>query len=248
MNGDYWMPRRKKGHAPARRDVEVSGGDLTELIIEAGEGGRVSGGMTYEGGERINYAHLRLLRVPERAGAPPEVGDARNANFEGGRFSAEGLPAGRFLFLPRTYESGDESYIKSITWNGKDLLREPLELGEGASVEGVQIVFARNPATLRVTAVRAGDRKPAHNAVAFLVAADAPEWSSHYARQLFCAMDGEGACVVKAPPGEYHVVALPQRLAGRSAGAEIRRRRAAAPRVVLRAGESKQLEVAVPDK
>jgi hypothetical protein len=41
---------------------------------------------------------------------------------------------------------------------------------------------------------------------------------------------------------------LPRKLARAAVEAEVRRRTASAPRVTLRAGETKELEVAVPDK
>src|SRR5215210_4199872 len=109
------------------------------------------------------------------------MSDYRSAEVDRGQFSIDGLPAGRFYIQPSTYESGENNYVKAITWNGKDLLREPLELAEGASAEGVQVVFARNPATLRLTAVRAGDRKRATYAFAFLLPAESPDFSAYNA-------------------------------------------------------------------
>jgi hypothetical protein len=238
-------PRRKRGYAPARRDVDVSGGDLSDVEIEAGDGGRISGVVSVEGGGAVEYAHVNLIPVPDGASA---AGDTRNAAVDGGRFGFEALPAGRFVIQPRSFTSDGTLYVKSINWNGKDLLREPLELGEGATAEGVEVVFARNPATLRVTAVRAGERRPARYAYAFIVPADAPAWSRYSAGDLSCATEEGGSCSVKAPPGEYHVVLMPRKLARDAMAAEVRRRTPASPRVVLRAGETKEFEAVVPDR
>jgi len=247
MNGNYRPPRRKPGLAPARRDVEVSGGDLPDVLIETGEGGRISGRITVEGGDSNISAHIVTLRLPDGGGAPA-MSDFRSADVGSGRFSIDGLPAGRFYIQPSTYEGGENTYVKAVTWNGKDLLREPLELAEGASAEGVQVVFARNPGTLRLRAVRAGDRKPSLNAFAFLLPTDAPDLPVYSSQHPSCSTSGEGFCFLKAPPGEYAVVVLPRRVSRESVEAEVRRRAAVAPRVTLRAGETKELEVVVPDK
>jgi hypothetical protein len=176
------------------------------------------------------------------------VSDFRSADVRSGQFSVDGLSAGRFYIQPSAYVSESSVYVKAITWNGRDLLREPLELAEGASAEGVQVVFARNPATLRLSAVRASDRKPSFNSFAFLLPTDAPALPIYSSQHPSCSTSEAGFCLLKAPPGEYAVVVLPRRVSRESIEVEVRRRAAAAPRVTLRAGETKELEVAVPDK
>ncbi|HEX8352700.1 MAG TPA: hypothetical protein VF611_07370, partial [Pyrinomonadaceae bacterium] len=162
------------------------------------------------------------------------------------RFSVEGLPGGKFFLQPGTSER--KVYLKSITWNGKDLTREPLELAEGATAEGVRVVFGRDPATLRLTAVGAGDRKPALYATAFLQPADAADLSPRSARLLSCSTGDGGSCNVEAPPGEYHIVVLPRKVSRDAVEAEVRRRAPGSPRVVLRAGEAKEFEAVVPER
>jgi hypothetical protein len=245
--GAYRRPRRKRGHAPARRDVEVAG-DLSGVTIEVGDGARVSGTVTTEGGEAVGSARVGLLRADAAAAVIPTLADTRSAEVDDGRFDAEGLPAGRYFVQADAYHYESSLYVKSVTWNGKDLMREPLELAEGAAVEGVRVVYARGPASVRVKAVRAGDRKPALHALVILLPAGGPEWSAYSARQLTCWTLDEGSCTVKAPPGEYRVVALPRKSLREGFEAEVRRRAAAAPLVGLRARETKELEAVVPDR
>jgi hypothetical protein len=247
MNGSLGPQRRKRAFAPARRDVDVSGGDISEVAVEVSEGARVSGTVTVEGGAAPRFAYVNLLRVPE-GGRRPTPSDMHNAAAESGRFTADGLDAGKFFIHASTYDEDKRFYVKSINWKGRDLLREPLELGEGASAEGVEIIFSRNPATLRVSAVAAPGGKHAPGVGVFLVPADAGEWQPYGGLQLFCWTEEEGTCGVTAPPGEYRVVALPQKLMRDAPEAEVRRRAAAAPRVSLRAGETKELEVVASDR
>ena len=246
--GAYRPPRRKRGHAPARRNVEIAG-DVSDVTFELSDGGRVSGVLTSEGGAGMTYASVSLVRVAEgSAGATQE---ARSADIMEGRFSVEGLPAGRYFIQPSTYGEERKFYVKSVTWNGKDLTREPLVLGEGATAEGVQIVFARGPAELRVKAVSAGDRRPVLYALVTLLPAggnDAPAAPPQAARTHTCWTDEYGACTLTAAPGEYRVVARSRRSLREGNEAEVMRRAVAAPLVSLRAGETKELETVVPDR
>jgi protocatechuate 3,4-dioxygenase beta subunit len=248
MNGVmHRRPRRKRGFAPARRDVEVAS-DLSDVTVEVGDGARVAGTVVTEDGDPVEFARINLLRVPEGTAGIPTLADALNAEVDGARFSVEGLPAGRYFVQSGSYHDDTTLYVKSVIWNGKDLMREPLELAEGASAEGVRVVYARGTAALRVKAVRAGERSPALHTFVVLVPADSPEWSPYAPRQLTCWTADEGSCVVKGPPGDYRVVALARKGAREGFEAEVKRRAAAAPLVSLRAGESKELEAVVPDR
>jgi len=243
----YRPPQRKRGFAPARRDVEVSGGALSDVVIEAPLGGRVAGVVTTEAGEPTQEAHVSLLHAPER-GTEALADGVGGVTTSGGRFSLDGLPAGRFFLHAYIFDEGQTSYIKSVTWDGKDLMREPLELGEGAEVEGVRVVFARDAATLHLTAVTAGDGKPAPRTNILLLPADLSAWQPYSMRNIFCTTGADGSCPLLAPPGEYRVVTLPRRLPSGGAEGEVRRRAALSPAVSLRPRETKELKVTVSDK
>jgi hypothetical protein len=239
----YTPPRRKRGYAPTRRDLEVSG-DVSEFIVEVADGARITGTISVEGGATLRYAYVGAVRVD---GGVPDDSSARSAYSEGTRFNVEGLPAGKYFLQPSVGGSESTIYLKSITWNGKDLLREPLELAEGAAAEGVRVVFASNPSTLRVTVRAPEGKRPAPGVYVYLVPSDISQWSPHV-RPFFCATDNTGVCMVTAPPGDYRVVAL-RRLSMTPATyeQEIRQRAANAPRITLREGETSQTEVEAPD-
>jgi hypothetical protein len=244
---DYRPPRRRKRYAPTQREVRVSGGDMTELAVELSEGARISGTVTVEGGKSVpGYMGIMAVRVTPN---PAEtLGDAmQSANARGGEFTIEGLPAGKFFLHPNSYElESGGVYLKAITWNGKDILHEPLEVGEGATIEGVRIVFSSDPAYLEVHALTP-DKKPAQNVNVFLIPADTSKWSL-YAPQVFCSTGASGACTVKAAPGDYVVVTMLLRAGDADVEPEIRRRALTSPRVSLRGGETKTVEVSVTEK
>jgi hypothetical protein len=246
MNSAYRAPRKKRGYAPTRHDLEVSSGDVSEVDVEVGEGGRIYGSITIEGGGTPRYSFVNALRVTE-GGSEFGAADMKNATAEGGQFSIEGLPAGKFFLRASTYDEVGKLYVKSLTWGGRDLMRQPLELAEGASIEGVEVVFAHNPATLRVMATQGTGKTPAVSASIFIIPADVAGWSP-YTQQFLCGTDGEGFCSVTVPPGDYRVVALPRSALRGPYEVEVKRRAANALTVSLSAGETKDLHLAAPEK
>jgi hypothetical protein len=244
---EYRPPRRKRSYAPTRVNLEVSGGDVTEFVVEVAEGARVAGTVTVEGGGKPAYWHVSVMRVGEGGAVHEEEGQAEVVGTRGSRFAVEGLSAGKFLIQPTLVggddEEDEELYLKSIMWNGRDLLRTPLELAEGASVEGVRIVYGRNPATLRVT-VRGAGRRQAEEFLIAVVPTDLSAWSP-YGEQASCLTEG-GACEVSAPPGEYRVLAMRTPEGPEDYEQEVRRRAPNAVRVTLREGETGRVEVDAP--
>ncbi|MBV9924453.1 MAG: carboxypeptidase regulatory-like domain-containing protein [Acidobacteria bacterium] len=243
-NTSTYRPRRpRRTHAPARVNLDVSGGDVSEFVVELAEGAHVTGTVTIEGVGQPRYGRVSLVRVGE-GGALDYTGTTAGGGIDGGRFDVGGLSSGRYMIQAYVGGGEGEVYLKSVTWNGKDLTREPLELTEGATVEGVHVVFARNPAAL--TVVVRGDRRRRVGVGIYVMPSDQARWTSQ--TQLFCRTDEGGTCRVSGAPGEYVVVAMPPAAAGASLEAELRRRAATAPRVTLREGEAGRAEVDAPDK
>jgi hypothetical protein len=240
----YRPPRRKRAYAPTRVNLDVSGADVSEYVVELAEGARITGTVSVEGGNPPRYGHVSVLRLVE-GGAAPDYSVMHYGSMDDGRFAVEGLTAGRFLLQPTVGGADPGIYLKSITWNGRDLRREPLELAEGAAAEGVRIVYGRNPATLHATVRGAAGRRPPEEFFVTLVPADLAGWSPH-AQPLFCMTGESGACRVNAPPGEYSVLALRRPTHPGAYEQEVRRRAPTAPRVELREGETSRVEVDAP--
>lgn len=235
-------PRRpKKRYAPAERDVQVSAA-AGEVNFELSEGGRLSGAVVSEGGKEPGpggyvYA-VRASGMAQR--------DFQHAPVTRGKFRLAGLTPGEYSVHYQSYSQreGAGFYVKSIIWEGKDLLRERVTVGEGASVEGVSIVLSNDVATLRVS-IKA-DGRPARGLPVFLMSGDPEGWSQH-SRQFHCMTGGDGSCEISAAPGEYAVVALPRAPGSvETWAAAMKRLGPSAPRAALRAGETKTLELTAP--
>ncbi|HEX6622134.1 MAG TPA: carboxypeptidase regulatory-like domain-containing protein [Pyrinomonadaceae bacterium] len=252
-NLSHARPQRKKRYASGRRDVKVSA-DIDDLSLELSDGARVAGRVTFEGGKPPEYSTLFLTPSEPR---PSEFAmeAVPGATVFNGVFQVEGLRPGKYYVHPNTYgvaeggnEADDDFYVKSISWNGRDLMHEPLEVGEGANVEDVRIVYARGPARLFVRVTTQADKEPARRALVFLVPANTQGWSL-YGQNPRCHTDDEGTCEVAGAPGDYKVVALaPQLVVSDTTDfeAEITLRAANAPRVTLRAAETKDLDLVLP--
>jgi hypothetical protein len=244
--GGYARTRLKRGYAPTRLDLQVIDGDVADVALELNDGGRVAGTVALESGKEEAYGSLSLRRVPD--GAERQTSDdAWGTYSSGGRFEVAGLPAGKYFVQFNAYGDEGKLYVKSVTWNGRDLLREPVEVGEGASVEGVQVVVSSNSSKLRVRALSAAHGRAMSAVAVTLAPPDVASWS-YYSQQLTCFTDVDGACEVVAPPGEYRVVTVPAAKTSGSFEEEFKRRAATAPRVTLAAGEAKDFEVTVAEK
>lgn len=238
--------RKKKGYAPARRDIQVTESDLSDVAVELNEGARVSGSITYEGGRMEGYGYLTLRRVSEGRAAG-DANDTLNAYVSGGRFEAAGLPAGKYFLQFGSYGEDGKVYVKSMAWNGRDLLREPLELSEGAAAEGVRVTVSANAARLRVRATGGPRKGTLRRVFVTLIPSDMAAWSP-YAQQLSCYTEEDGTCVIGASPGEYRVVAMPASSDTGTYEEELSRRALNAPRATLAAGETKDFDVVMPEK
>jgi hypothetical protein len=237
-------PRRKKKlYTSARREVEVAHGDLSDVTVEVSDGGRVSGTVAVEGGGEPPGGYVYLLRETA-PGVEFDSGDAHSAEVSAGSFQVEGLPAGRFFIQTGSYSPADGLYVKSITLGGIDLTRRPLELADGAEIDGVQIVYSANAAKLLVNVVGA-DGRPARRVGLMLLPEALSEWMP-FGQQNHCWVEA-GTCTIHAAPGEYRIIALSQSMTRETYEAEVRRRFTTAPRVALRAGETTEARVVVPD-
>lgn len=238
--------KKKRGYAPASRDLQVIESDLSDIALELNDGARISGSITYEDAKSEGYGYLTLRRVSEGPRAK-DIDDTWNTYISEGRFELAGLPAGRYFLQFVAYGEDGRAYVKSMSWNGRDLLREPLELAEGASADGIRVTVSSNAAKLRVR-VTGGQRKAAMRGVSItLVPSDITAWSP-YAQRLSCYTGEDGACVITASPGEYRVVALRASEAIGTYEAEVGRRAPTAPRATLVAGETREFEVVLPEK
>lgn len=167
---------------------------------------------------------------------------AASAVVERGKFTIRNVPAGKMYFFINLSEDIESFYIKSITWKGKDLLRELLEVGTEAKLEGVEIVLSRLVARfdMRVHNARG---EPVRDVSLTLVPSDPARWTRPET-QLFGTTDSNGRCTITAAPGEYLVFILPPGVQSSTLQKyEIEKRAAEVQRVSVKPGERRAFDL-----
>jgi Carboxypeptidase regulatory-like domain len=220
-----------------RQELTVAGADVNDLSIELSEGGRVSGMITIEGEGRIPP---RLLITSEM-----RPGERRPSAFirpaPDGTFTITGLPEGP-LSLDVIISPPQRLFVKSITANGVDIRREPLQIVDGTDIRDVQIVLSSDVATL-TGRVLSPDGTPLQGATVLLAPADAGVGPMSRGRLVAVTGSG-GRFIIEAGPGEYRAVVwsgLPP-----SDAEALKALAERAPRLSLQAGERKEMELIAP--
>ena len=204
--------------APLRRKVVVEGSDVTNLKLDLVSGAMVRGVVSVEGGAKLPPGvFVELISTHPPSGKPlvqktsdssDLAGDVAGSSFvqDSGKFQVSGLHSGSFYF--HLLNLGDKYYVKSITLNGKDALREPIKVDREKLLDGIRIVLSTELASLSGRAVEKDDRsKPLRDAVVLLFPIELAR------RRLLegpitARTDKDGRFIVKGAPGEYFVFLL----------------------------------------
>ncbi|MBD0370463.1 MAG: carboxypeptidase regulatory-like domain-containing protein [Pyrinomonadaceae bacterium] len=183
---------------PRQQDVTVSGSDVSGVVIELNEGGVLRGTVTVEGSDKQLPPSLNLYLLPREGGLTgiERYGFIRPDS----GFVIDKIPAGEYYVSVQGL--GDKFYVKAITAGGSDLLREPVRIGQGTSIENVHVTIASDVATLQVRVVSASDAKPVRGAILLLVPADPARWRSINSL-LPGVTDADGTFKFTAAPGSY---------------------------------------------
>lgn len=229
------LPPGAERYGEKQQEIKVSGGDVSNVVIEVGDDATVSGTVIAESGPLPGSIYLGL----EREGM--NEGMAASAVVERGKFTIRNVPAGKMYFFINLGEDIEHFYIKSITWKGKNLLRELLEVGE-TNVEGVEIVLSRSVAHFDIR-VRNARGEPVRDVSLTFVPSDPARWIRQET-QLFGTTDSNGRCTIIGAPGEYLVFILPPGVQSSTLQKnEIEERAAEVQRVSLKQGERRTFDL-----
>jgi len=193
-------PRTPKLSAK-QQELKVADADIS-LQIELSEGGRVSGMTVTEGkqpaGEQEGSLQILLQNT--------DGGDAQTDHTQhNGAFDFEGVATGEYFISAQSYEDDPDFYVKSVTANGVDALREPVRVEAGKEVRGVQVVLSREIARLAGRVRSAADDKPLAGRAILLLPADAKLRRN---RNLhgFKQTDADGRFTCGGAHGEYLLI------------------------------------------
>ena len=181
------------------QELEVNGADIEDLQIEVSEGARLSGIVTLEGsGASPQFINISATSHKQRATSSIRIDEV-------GKFALTGVPQDEVVVSAFAYPE-DKFYVKSIDFNGADLLRGNLALAESDEIKNVRIVISTGVGVItgRVLS-QVGDRPVAGaNVLLRRVADDGPRL---YGGKITGLTDDRGVFTLSAGPGNYHVVA-----------------------------------------
>ncbi len=230
------LPPGAKRYGAKQQEIKVSGGNISNVVIELGDDATVSGTVIAESGPLPGNIYIGLEREGRNQGV------VASGVVERGKFTIRNVPAGKMYFFINLSEDVEKFYIKSITWKGKNLLRELLEVGNEAKLEGVEIVLSRLVARFDIR-VQNARGEPAREVSLTLVPSDPARWTRPES-QFFGTTDANGRCTITAAPGEYLVFILaPGVQSSTLQKHEIEKLAAQVQRVSLRPGERRAFDL-----
>ena len=222
--------------------VSVAGGDVSDLIISLSLGGRISGSIIVEGDKPLPRS-LDVFSTLLRSDRSEYTASGRVDAQSKGAFLIQGVAAGENTLKVNVWNGG--YYAKSITWNSRDLLRQPLKIPEGGELKDVRIILSAEVGRLAGHLISGEDKKPLSGTPLMLVPADEMRWA-RIDSFLFAFADKQGAFKVTGPPGEYILLVQPPRENQISPFEYVRTHAPTGTRVTLKTGEPGDVEVVAP--
>ena len=221
--------------------VSVAGGDVSDLILSLSLGGRISGNITVEGDKPLPGS-LDVFSTLLRSDRSEYTASGRVDAQSKGAFLIQGVAAGENTLKVNVWNGG--YYAKSITWNSRDLQRQPLKISEGGELKDVRIILSAEVGQLAGHLI-SEDKKPLSGTPLMLVPADETRWT-RIDSFLFAYTDKQGAFKVTGPPGEYILLVQPPSENQISPLEYVRTHAPTGTRVTLKTGEPGNVEVVVP--
>jgi 5-hydroxyisourate hydrolase-like protein (transthyretin family) len=183
-----------------KQDLTVDGSDVEDLLIEVGGGARVSGVVILEEGKSSTPQHITVTATSY---TPPA--NAALVLDETGKFVLTAAPVGE-IDVSAFVSPEDQFYVKSIEANGRDLLRNKINLADGDDVRDVRIVISAGVGVItgRVLA-QAGDKPVA--GVELMLRRTGDDKLRLFGGKLTATTDDRGTFTLSAAPGTYLVIA-----------------------------------------
>ena len=193
-------------------DVPIAVGkeDLDAVVLTLNDALRIRGHIELEN-TRQTASSVRLGPVQmlvQSAGGSPALATAPPSTPSDGDFTIGGLSPGRYFVRPAGSPAGWT--LKTVMYNGRDISEAPLELQE--NVDGVVVTFTEKSTLLRGV-VRLPQGQADAGAIVIAFPTDVAAWpdfgpSPRRVRSSWTSTAGEYS-IGGLPPGEYHLVALP---------------------------------------
>ena len=218
----------------AEQKLTVNGADIEDLLIEVSEGARLSGIVKLEGGgASLRFIDISATSYKQHATSSVRIDEA-------GKFALTGVALGEIVVSAFAYPE-EKFYVKSIEFNGAELLRGNLTVAEGDEIKDVRIVISTGVGVItgRVLS-QTGDRPLA--GVNLLLRRMDDDGPRLFGGKIRGVTDDRGVFTLSAAPGNYLVVAW-RSADGSAAFASAMDK---GTRVTLSASDRKEIVIRVP--
>lgn len=227
--------------------LNVSGDDVSNVIIITTKGATATGHLTFDGGMKPNNAsNVRIMSVPlDSSDGPVFVGGGSGTVKDtDGSFELKALTGTRTF---RTMGLPQGWSVKSVKLNGQDLTDSGVEFKGSETVSGLEVLV-----TSKITQVNGSVRDSSGNTVkdyTVVVFSDDPQkWTAPQGRYIAGVRpDTEGRFQAKGlPPGGYYAVAVDYIAQGEWGDPELLDKlKANATHIDLDEGETKIVELKI---
>jgi len=177
--------------------VSVSGADVPNVIIDIkGRAQIISGKVVLEDGSPLPSEAMINVGLDGFWDSKVVAAD--------GSFVLKGPMLGE-KFLSVFIQPFGTYYVKSITWEGTDYMREPFEFGNGVDYEGVEVVLSPRGALLEgdVRTIRMTSR--ATTGQVWLIPEDKTKWRAPLT-WFFSRIAEDGTFIIYAASGDYLLI------------------------------------------
>jgi hypothetical protein len=190
----------------AMTGVNVTGDDVTGLVLTGTRGAKASGKVVFEGGaapEGIGSIRVTTPSTDAEGGPSPSLGFGQLQ--DGGTFEIDSLVGGhtfRVANPPRGW------VLKRVTVNGEDVTDRGLDFKAGQDVSGVEIELTSKATSIAGTVTGPAGQAKDYTVVVFPV--DEQKWVLPQNRWTASGrpnQDGQFR-VANLPPGEYYAIAV----------------------------------------
>jgi hypothetical protein len=223
------------------QQVSVAGGDVLDVVIALTEGGRISGTIVVERNKPLPKS-ISLYTERIEPNKPRGYGSSSTLELDAkGGFSFTRVPPGENTL---NIHVDKEYYVKSVTWNDRDLLRQTLKVEEGREVQGVVVVLSQDVGTLSGNIVMAQNKKAVPKASYILLPSDESKWNRQDA-MIGGMTDSAGNFRISGAPGDYLMLAIPQGVTTIRSMDDVKKMAPKATRVSLKTTAQSEVEIVV---